>query len=466
MTDVLRIAVGVSTPLALLGLLAALGYFAYARKLKHQEKQLDTLPPEQRGAAIDEYLTRYGIEGKNLKTADKLELIKREMEQRHRRAVLYVVVAAIVVVVCFALAVVAYLFHNHDGNPQEADLAALHERLNKLQEQTFDLQIKVAEYQTKNKDKNDPPSPDEQLLFAHKQLSKDLEETNKKVAAYEIRYGPISGANDTLREANQVVKQAFSLGMPLVVIPARLATMHLTTKAEEGVQQLLEDRPLYDPRIVGWAYSIRRRAPLTAKYPNNSRWHFVNIPVGEQRLVLDRDCPESYCLVAAIPKFQKVVASQSASPEDRREALMFLVCLVAELHQPLHCATRNNDAGGNRVKVVFANESDSLRPNLHYIWDTFLLKQRLAQANPLDYAIQLNGKISANDRDKWVRGTIEDWAWESHEIAVRHAYAGIPADGSNVKIGEDYIRKNGLVMEQQMKKAGIRLAFLVNQSFQ
>jgi hypothetical protein len=108
MPEILRIAVNVATPLALLGLLVALSYFAYARKFKHEEKQLANLPPDQRATAVDATLTRYGIEGKQLKVADKLRLIQSEMDQKHRRSVLYVIVAAIAFVTCFALAVVAY----------------------------------------------------------------------------------------------------------------------------------------------------------------------------------------------------------------------------------------------------------------------------------------------------------------------------------------------------------------------
>src|SRR5215831_17557219 len=110
MSEILRIAVSVATPLALLGLVAALGYFAYTRKLTHEETQLEALPPDQRATAADEYLTRYGINGKDLAPADKLTLIQDEMGKRHRRSVGYVIVAAVVFVLCFGLAVLAYVF--------------------------------------------------------------------------------------------------------------------------------------------------------------------------------------------------------------------------------------------------------------------------------------------------------------------------------------------------------------------
>ena len=109
MADFLQVAVSVGTPLSLLGLVCALAYLAYARNLKSQEKKLDTLPPDQRAKLADDYLTRYGIDGTKLKAADKLALIRDELDKRHRRSMTFGLVGAAVFVVCFALCVVAYI---------------------------------------------------------------------------------------------------------------------------------------------------------------------------------------------------------------------------------------------------------------------------------------------------------------------------------------------------------------------
>lgn len=108
MPELLKIATNVATPLALLGLVAALGYFAYARRLAHDQGRLESLPPEQRAEAADEYLTRYKIDGRDLDPADKLSLIKDEMGNRHRRLMGFMYVAAAVFVVSFVVAAIAY----------------------------------------------------------------------------------------------------------------------------------------------------------------------------------------------------------------------------------------------------------------------------------------------------------------------------------------------------------------------
>lgn len=135
MSGVLLVAAGVATPLALVGLVAALGYFAYSRQMRYQEKKLEALPPEERAARTDEYLTRYGIDGKKLKVADKLALIRDEMEKRHRRSLSYVIIAAAVFVICFALSVAAYVVANSGGEVVDTRPRRLHghnpESLNK-----------------------------------------------------------------------------------------------------------------------------------------------------------------------------------------------------------------------------------------------------------------------------------------------------------------------------------------------
>ena len=47
-----------------------------------------------------------------------------------------------------------------------------------------------------------------------------------------------------------------------------------------------------------------------------------------------------------------MVVDPAATPVQRREALMFLVHFVGDMHQPLHCSD-NQDKGGNDVKLDF-----------------------------------------------------------------------------------------------------------------
>ena len=118
MSQVLQVAAGVATPLALLGLIAALAFYAYSRRLKHQEKSLDSLPPNERATAIDRYLSRYKLGGEDLPKADRVRLITQEMEKNYRLVRFLATLSAVVFVICFVTAVAAYAVKERsDGTP-------------------------------------------------------------------------------------------------------------------------------------------------------------------------------------------------------------------------------------------------------------------------------------------------------------------------------------------------------------
>src|SRR4051794_32237505 len=94
MQQVLQIAVGVATPLALLGLVSALVYGAYLRRLKHREAVIGQLPEAERARAADDDLTRYGLDVRNLSAKQKIQLLSEELARRHSRARLIIVVSA------------------------------------------------------------------------------------------------------------------------------------------------------------------------------------------------------------------------------------------------------------------------------------------------------------------------------------------------------------------------------------
>jgi hypothetical protein len=106
MLGILRIAASVGQPLGLLGLVVALVYLAYSRRLKNEETKLQALPADQRAKATDDTLARYGIEGKDLPQADKLALIREEFKKRNKSHLGYFIAALAAFVVCFVIVTV------------------------------------------------------------------------------------------------------------------------------------------------------------------------------------------------------------------------------------------------------------------------------------------------------------------------------------------------------------------------
>jgi hypothetical protein len=241
-------------------------------------------------------------------------------------------------------------------------------------------------------------------------------------------------------------------------IVARIAALHLTDKAKAGVDALLSPKKISDDSVASWADNVR------ASRPETGPWHFVDIPFDATSYIAERDCPSGQCVVAAIEHFAQALADTNTTTVARAEALRFLVHFVGDLHQPLHCAERNKDRGGNERSVIFLNRRREA--NLHRVWDVDIIQESEGGQHEIDYADELNSEITPEQQKAWSAGTVADWAWESHVAAVEHAYAGIPTNGPAVRLDGDYVLKNGKVIDEQLKKGGIRLAALLNKTLQ
>src|ERR1035437_3132528 len=98
--------------------------------------------------------------------------------------------------------------------------------------------------------------------------------------------------------------------------------------------------------ISSWPDQIRHDRADTGP------WHYIDIPIEKPHLDMARDCPKGACIIAKIEDFQKVVVDPAPTAVQRKEALMFLVHFVGDMHHPLHCSD-NHDKGGNDVKLDF-----------------------------------------------------------------------------------------------------------------
>src|SRR5688572_9087505 len=166
-------------------------------------------------------------------------------------------------------------------------------------------------------------------------------------------------------------------------------------------------------------------------------------------------------VIAAIEREAKVLADKTQPREKRVEAMKFVVHLVGDLHQPLHCAERNGDKGGNGRLVFFLDRRKA--DSLHYVWDTALVREIIGRRAIAPAAEAMSKSISAKQRKEWATGTPEQWANESHRAAVEKVYAGVAADGDPPKLGREYVAKSPPVVTEQIKRASARLARALNE---
>jgi hypothetical protein len=243
----------------------------------------------------------------------------------------------------------------------------------------------------------------------------------------------------------------FGWGMEGHRLVIRIADGMLTPAARTEVERTLAPGESL-VALASWADEVR------ASRKETEPWHFIDIPITSNGLDRKRDCPAAGCVISKIADFRKQWTDPAVRSASRREALLFLAHFVGDLHQPLHCANRD-DRGGNDVKVVFFGETT----NLHALWDVGLL-------NHMPQEDQLHSIISSTLTPEriaaWSRGTVEEWANESFHLAQKVVYGDLPvaASGEPIRLGEAYQRVAEPVVSDQIAKAGVRLAAILNES--
>jgi hypothetical protein len=249
---------------------------------------------------------------------------------------------------------------------------------------------------------------------------------------------------------------AFSWGTEGHSLIARIAWVQLTPAVQAKVSAILGPGVTLQS-IASWADNVRNQRKETGP------WHYIDIPIDKPHLDMARDCPKGDCVLAKIEGFQKTLKDPATPPEQRKEALEFLVHFVGDMHQPLHCAD-NADQGGNKVIVKFGDHPSDRPYNLHSLWDSGLL----GKMGKEDDLFNVYSKDAIRHSGKWARGTVEDWAEQNHKVAQKITYGKLPKEpaGTPEPIEIAYEKKADPVIQVQIEKAGDRLARVLNEALQ
>lgn len=84
-----------------------------------------------------------------------------------------------------------------------------------------------------------------------------------------------------------------------------------------------------------------------------------------------KDCTDQGkdgCIITAISNQTSLFLDPATDADTRREALMFMMHLIGDIHQPLH--VEDAYRGGNEIKICFAHACTS--NNLHSVWDKYI----------------------------------------------------------------------------------------------
>lgn len=232
-------------------------------------------------------------------------------------------------------------------------------------------------------------------------------------------------------------------------VVALIAGRHLSAKARSEAARLLGGNAML-VHDSNWADEIRDRRRETGS------WHYVDIPLGARGYDPRRDCPAGDCVVAQIEKDMRVLANPRLDDGPRREALRFLIHLVADIHQPLH-AVDNDDRGGNQVRITLGRT----RASLHRIWDGEVVE--VLGNDSASIAGGIERTLSPQERKVWAAGLPTQWANEAHLIARDRIYPQL-AGRRELWLPRDYAWRQADITRMQLAKAGFRLALVLNRS--
>ena len=234
-------------------------------------------------------------------------------------------------------------------------------------------------------------------------------------------------------------------------IVAILAQKHLSPEAAAVVKDLLGPAQLVD--VALWADAIKATARVETR-----PWHYVSIPDPSPAFDDARDCPRRACVVDKIVDFTAVLKDRRAAREQRIEALKFLIHYVADLHQPLHC----EDHGDHQSHAISVSYPKLGHTDFHVVWDTGVVQTDMGARDVATYAAQLDVQAIPH-RAAWSTGTPAEWATEAHRIAQElYAELGHPASGAALALTADYGVTHSAILEQQLERAGVRLAAILN----
>lgn len=283
-------------------------------------------------------------------------------------------------------------------------------------------------------------------------------------------------------------------------VTALIASKHLSANAQAALNKLLKENPagvlpscktgVDSPMAVAstWADDVK-------KSEFTGTWHYMDIPLG-----LKKGDPETYCeaigpsvnggdrpgcILSALRYAVNVLHSEKETDPEKAQALRYLIHLVGDLHQPLH-TTANNDQGGNCTPVQFFD--DPKIANLHSVWDGMMFNKNLAARNlTLEQLADSLDKQFESKRKGWIKNAPEfdKWAMEGHSIAQNAVYGKLepkpPVEPYNpkpvcnaererfgalhIKVADSYQTAAAPVIEEQIAKAGYRLAEILNVIF-
>lgn len=260
---------------------------------------------------------------------------------------------------------------------------------------------------------------------------------------------------------------------------ARVAAAHLTPAARVRVSRILGVADTAEAvseamaQASTWADDVK-------KDTHTEEWHYIDLALQDSRGDISKRCPGGNCVTVKIHAFATQLSNQKADARwSEADALRFLVHFVGDIHQPLH-AVSDADLGGNCETL---DPPVGKAKNIHAVWDGQIVNEMNTGDTEIATGLESYLKeLGTARQSEWSGGSADDWAWESHELArtliygklhiplepviFPHSCKEAPTEIVNFKAQVDGIYMDSMkpVVRDQLSKAGLRLARLLNET--
>ena len=189
-------------------------------------------------------------------------------------------------------------------------------------------------------------------------------------------------------------------------------------------------------------------------------WHFIDTPFSRDGTALPPiPTPNAQERIALF----RGVLNSNAPDLLKSYDLTWLLHIVGDVHQPLHCATRvssaepGGDSGGNKVKLCSGCPLE-----LHGFWDDLPGTAATVQA-AIGPAIKAAKKLPAADPILAAKSDEKDWIAESFQAAQDTVYQPPVMDGDGpFTLTSAYKKAAQALARRRIALAGARLANLLN----
>ena len=243
-------------------------------------------------------------------------------------------------------------------------------------------------------------------------------------------------------------------------------------KRPSQIESAVDARALFAEAST-WADDIRRderfsdqpaEAGADGENLRHRDWHYLNWLIDDGARAGSAPVHRGGQLDSALTHEWRRLADPSLPSPMRAQALVWLVHLLADAHQPLHVACWREadgsiDVGGLAFKVVDDANPRFAETSLHSWWDDLPGPPWLRGERLIERATILLGIYPAAQVRQ---GNSSDWLNESFALAKTSVRPSAPAPGLAWPVTVEYRTLAKKISERRLVEAGVRLGRLLN----